>query len=1621
MSSLEELRIDYTEEDVKRFATYFYQAVRIIDLDELLAVSFLTVTPDKVKFEVHVIEKLDEIKDIVDFERMVTPVLGITDPIGQLQKWLAETLTEFAKALINLFRPIIEGAQYFIVNTLLSAITGLGNAISGFVNTVVTYIANSLQNFYSAIQNFFTTQIGNLMKYIGDAFANFSKTIWENLSRIGEVIVKSFTEFASRIQEFFTRTLPTFFEPITRALTSIGSFIQQIPSIIQQALGNVLATISTQLARFGEALINIFTRLQSFFAETLPKFAGQITEGIGRLFSDFASRVTDFFQRAFTSLSESLRGFISQVVDAFRKVGDALTQVGAVITGFVNAILRFPEWFPRWFTENIAKPIVEGFRALADWIWKMIPDWLKSGLESIGNFFKTLWESLRDFFTKTLPKFFTEDLPRFFTQDIPNFFKSLGERIYEGLKNFASLIWENLPNWVKDTLQAIGDVFKPLKYFFDWLWNTIQDFIKDPVKWVKTNIVDKIREGIRLEDIVNGIGNFILKLIDFFKPLANKVFEGLQFLIQIFSQLAEKFIEFIIDVSKHISNFLAKIFSTLYNWGQTIATPFIEFFKKVYESLANILRPSIARLFGDLAVRARGEIRAFIIILIGLGLMGALSFLVPRLLKALSSTLRTKSFTFTIPGISTTVTIKWGALLYEFADAIEKMPAYLTEAFAISSMFYFLEVWRYYFRGLWKGFFHITGLGDLPIEMPWIEYSIEVLRRYGIENEVAWLKDILWKRGYPNWFNERFTATVSEAYVPVKDRFGNTRLVPLSPLYVQPTVHDLARFMIRDMFGTGSAPIKVPVLTYEKEKIEIEGVEYEIPVVKRKIETKTIEYKHPYEVFKEWTRRLGLHEDTAVFFYLLHFKYPSPEKLWEFLCRGIAGLLWYVPTKDEENEASGEAKQVGAGIPIAPYELNYKFNELFTAFSTYMKWHDYAKFSWFTPEQHKISFTSDNWLIIDVLADIPTKIDQRWMIKWGLYELMSKSANITPTQPVEAKLRDIVTKVLEDQAKSKVTLDLKLFCHTLQATGLHPDWVPVTAVAEAMNMLTEERTLLRTGFLNLFKEGFWDVKALETLLERFVVASFYVEWFDIESRKWIPKVINVPVMFLPAERKLLELRALMDRALDILRDFSKDITLAYAENIVVTYDEYKNRLQEVIKSINDWFAQDYKAITGVDLPKEMYLQLVDVYWKSYSYIASLLRDIYATRRVRYWFARLIAWTLYRIAYGYVKIEEAEKLIEEIKEQAKLTDQEAKAIKTVARRLLEFVAREEIPTPSQLATIVEVVPEAIKFVDKVLEARRVPIEWREVWRKYIEHRPLYDELRTLRSTLITAYARGYITEAELSEGFSILKTYGWTDKELEILKKIAEIRRKYYEAREAIREYIPTPTMFVTLLEYVPEIAPKFIEVMQKRNVPPDWVEYWKLYAERRIIYTELRPVITRVIHLYSYGFINNEWIKKFFDYLSKLGYTKEELELLYRQMRLYKDEHILERIIPSPVALTGYARYTLLAKDLLNFKLGAILDIDALKEIYPEDLARKLVDTIRKFYDQMLIARTAYPDVRGYVNDLLRAYEYGAIGDKELEAELNFLKQFGLSDINIEIIRRRAKVRRTTRVAIRGY
>jgi len=1290
---------------------------------------------------------------------------------------------------------------------------------------------------------------------------------------------------------------PEFIRTISKACADmiIDGELELVPNVWSvETIGKVevvdIQTINIDLEALSSSELgwtDPLGQLKQFFTDLINSVVSWLSETIG-------GAVKGFIDWLWEQISPSLNSIASWIEEATSQ----LQGVGTAITGFINAILKFPDWFPKWFKENIADPISSALSDLAKWIWDNLPDWLKSAIEGIKDAITNIPSSINDIVDaikgiipdwledaiKGIPKAISDlisALKNFFEDPVGTLksaFEGLAESIWnllpdwlksaiqgmqkawntfvEGLKDFledpagfvktrfeelATWIWEYLPDPIKGFFEKAGEFLTTawdtlvdfftvkLPNFVSWLSTEFQAFLEDPLGYLKEKVVTPLMQGFSW--LWGQISSTISNLINIISTWLGEV-------VAKATQIGKSLIEKIMNLGTSIAQSLADA-------GKTIAQAISKVLQGLMEGIVAPLRAYLENALKTVLGGGQGQGQGELATIFGVGIAVVPQYLtvlmLPKFFKTLSHwareariRLRARLAPMGVGGsIAVDIFSRLAHAFYELGDAVEDLPEKMGTGFIYGFSLMGLEPLRYPFRYAWKSWLRRLGYGDVPFELPPLEMARNLIQRLGIEEARDTYRRILEYRGFPDWFIENFVKTADELYIKVTDRFDTERRVPLGLLYAQPSLSMLITMMIRDIFGAGAKGL---------------------------------------EEFTKWAYRLGLYKDIAYLIYLLHFRYPSPTRLWDFISRGLAGMLWYKPSDEDIKSATEEAKAIGAHPPIAPIDLNFASDKLFSALTSYMKWHDYARFSWIS------GFTSDNYMIIDTLADIPTKIDIRWMTKWAIFDFMA-SKEIKLDSPVS----DFI-KVVENTAKNeKVMMDLTLMCRLLQARGIHPYYVPITAVAESINALADERTLLRTGIINIYEYGAMTYEDIDSLMQSLVIASFNIAYFDIGEGKWKTGYINLPVSFLPAERKLLELRAVIDRYLRVYRDTFSDLEKAYTEYIIES-KAVSDKINEVIKTINEAFTKATTEIAG----KEFKMSLDDSYVKAVLASWKVARDIYTIRRIRSWVYRVLGWVLYRTAYGYVTEEDAKRVAQTLSSIAKLPKMEADAITRILTEMVGIAQREYqreyIPTPLTLATMSEYIPAVRMFANRVFEAKGVPQEWRSIWLQYIDIRAIVDEVREVQSSVERLYEYFMINTDMFTSFLEVLKPYGYEDRELRLITDKVNLDRWY----RAYRELVGTPRELVTMAEYSPLARRLALAEVKKRidalPIEEEAKEFlyklWEDYIRIRPVYDEVEREVTELITDYARGALTWEQFNTLLEELKDWGIDEWEADAI---------------------------------------------------------------------------------------------------------------------------------------------
>ncbi|RLE86384.1 MAG: hypothetical protein DRJ67_07365, partial [Thermoprotei archaeon] len=1220
--------------------------------------------------------------------------------------------------------------------------------------------------------------------------------------------------------------------------------------------------------------------------------------------------------------------------------------------------------------------IQKGFSWLAGEIWKLLPDWLKGALESIKGFFEGVWKAIEGFLKDPWGS-------------ITKAFEELGKWIWDQLPEPAKKIIEKIRDWIVGAWDFIYKLFTEyLPKAIGWAWGELQKFLGDPLGyiWEKLSGLWKwISEKLSaLWDIIRGAWDWFVGALrgawDWLVTAVSAVPDVILTSLRILG-------ESVLNLARATGEALAGVFGSIIKETAKPFEPLVELAAQdMNETLGPVAPLKILGLespcFVETMLRSSTALMATSLYAAGIATIPLMltkaakagGHAIKSLLERIGIDLEGDLTLIARVGVSGTQAGGGGRggarfrISSRIVEALGEAVKELGDAFDkyASSVLQYAVLWTTEPVGAAIGRYSAYFIRDLiPVELPALGQLIDFGRRVmGIEQPEEYVKALNYYvslYGYSSYFVDQvfgFTTEVEKIpVIEIRDRFFDAskavRKVPIALIYTLPSASDVAAMMVRDIF-------------------------------------------YSYDDFIKLAKARGMPEDIAALFYIYRFKYPSPSSLFEFYWRGISGVLWYAPkelmTADEKATLLRKLK-VGAE-PVPPAKLNFDVPTLSEMIAMYMKWHDLFPAAW------SAGFTSDRAIVMDLAADMPDKIDVRWMLRYAVFELLSAKGIERNTPVPELK------KALEDNATNPaVSMDLSMACRLLQARGLHPYFVPFIAVADTLAALADERTLVRTGFINLYERGALDAETLDKWLSSLVVASFKVSYFDIEAGKWVDnKYVNIPVAYLPAERKLIALRALLDKFERPWREVWTDLEAAYREYILDVEAALK-AAKAVAEAVNELLPKESKELVGAEYKftlDEEYLKALLASW-------SVARRVYTVRRIRSWVYRILGWVIYRAAYGYVRPEDLSSIARTLSSIAQLPEAERRAIEVIAKAVWRVALREYIPTPSQLATIAEIIPQAAQLADEVLEARNVPEEWRPIWKSYISIKPVADEVRRVVSYYYRAKRYGVTLPDEAVKAVeTLMDRVGYTDEEKAILDLAALIYNITEEMRKETSEVIPSLSTLASMAEYIDVPLDYVAQILAARHVEKTYAELWLEYVSARTIASEVNRVSSTLRSLYEYYAVPQDVIDSVIDLMRRGGWTSREITIFTFDLELRRRLRILRTFVPTLREFVSDAQYLGEWEKLLEDWLKA-------RGIEAEKYKAQV-----EYYKKLIKSRKINRRLSWYISRVMNAYCAGIISREEARRRLERFKTFGLEDEEIEILLEGFELEKAYREAIYG-
>jgi len=1484
------------------------------------------------------------------------------------------------------------------VGTFLAGIPAKLSGVGEALDKVRKFFFEDVPNAIKGIWNFLTVDLPKKMQEVW----SFLASIPERLKVVPEVIGKIWNfltvDLPKKIQEVwsFITSIPERLKVIIDALDRVRKFLfEDIP--------NAFATAGNKIKELGDAITNAFNIVKTFITVDLPTKIGSAWEEIKTKLSEAKNTISEFFDK----VKQGIIG-LPQVVESL------LTSAFLSPLQLVNAVYNWIVSLGISHAIEVARieTLRRDVRSMKTILSSLFGTWMFTDGAGIGldpiDLKKYAEEILRDMVKR---REITEDQAKEIMSRLEPLIPGRQWALDHGLLSEDEAIREihdaiavnaevlkgvPLADAITKVIEerekvgapvAIPNPFQPVIDFFSWVWTQIQSFVSDPGKWITDNIISPLWSGLQWlggkivkglqwlwDNIVSGLKWLGEKIVDVFTTIGNAVqtavVSGIQGIASFLESVAN-------SVKKFATDFVNRVFIEPFKGlAQKIGNIFLSAFKSPKGELELIF--SIA---GEFLVEYYAQTLP-IYFLSGLaGYFGDLEIVIePEILGSKGGGVRWK--------------LNTKELVEGFLKALKEFyPSFLMGTFMgissalmspVTALYKLKFIERYKDRA--KEMFEKEleeeikkgARIDIFVEAPTLTDLREWIRRQigakgkldmkEISPELSTYLAHLRLRGLPQWFIEYLTDMGEKLKIEFKDRFGVTRKMLLGEVFELPTHSEMARMTQRDIFP---------------------GVD----VMKR----------------LGWIR--GWNEDLTTMIYLMTFKYPSFDKLWQFYMRALSGMLWFSPPSTITSVFAREAQEVGAGIPISPLDLQNALAKrgpdavtgFETALNTYFKWIEYSNFSWFTPntEMYGIKigqeiysrlggWTADSWIMADLSAEIPGRIDMRWMSRYGIFQLMSdklgKIADYTP-------MVTVVPKIMDSQAVSTIQVDLTYFSRLLQATGLHPAWVPIVTVAENIMAISDEMTLLRTGWINLYKEGILKMDDMQKFLAGLFVVSYRVGYWNPTSKTWTDGYINLPVRWLPHERVLLGIRAVIDRAMDIYRE-SYRYLIGGVARYAISPDDAKKSIETIISSINQsFFTKVIKDLTG----KELSLTLDEGYWDAWIEYAKKIQDVEAIERIRSWWFRVSGWILYRVAQGYVTKEDMEKVVSELEKTVPIHPKEKEAYLNIISAIYSIVIRERYPSPSQLATLAEYVTIDEKLIDTALKMYMVPNEFIPIWKEYIMRKPLFDEIKSLLSAYYKAKVYRIRLNKEVEDAVNrYMKIFGLTDEEKAIRSLTVAITETINEYLRYRQLFEPTISFIATIAEYVDIWSVKeyrdyiegFFNKLAEIGIPSEMYNMMRDYIDYKPVKSDYRSLLTVALRAFRLGIIEEKKWKEYLERAKNYGFTSREIALLQERATLEVLIEESREYIPTPSMLATMSEYITIPKELIEkvFK------------------ARRIPEEWQDIWAKYIAIRPLADDVRALLTSYLRVLKYGVSIPEDLDKQIkSFFTLVGITDTELKI------------------
>lgn len=406
---------------------------------------------------------------------------------GKLSSKIDNTLkvfSSFSQSVGDIFSIVIDSC-----NVVLSLFTGNFEKAESL-----------LENIFSELGGFIVDFFGGLWTFISDTISGWVGNLDSLISNALGIDFTFFTDAWQKVSDVVTGII----DGIGEAVSSIGGLVWPIAQMISEVFTNISTFVGDTFTRLYDKVAPVIEDIKTMFA-TWGEWISPIVEW----FQNLTGEVESNFLPTMSSIWDTISPVFDAILGALQSAWDwYITNMKPYYDGLVAAVQTIGEGIIS-AVQSIWSAIESAFGFvidIVDVVIKLLSGDFTGAFEAVKNAGQDLWNAFTSIFEAIgtlVSTAFTAICEAFsgWLETIKNFGSDIVQKIWDGISDLGSWIWDTVSGWAGDIFQTIkdgiGDIGSIGKSIVDGIWGGITgkwEELKENLGNFASSIGDKVKE-----------------------------------------------------------------------------------------------------------------------------------------------------------------------------------------------------------------------------------------------------------------------------------------------------------------------------------------------------------------------------------------------------------------------------------------------------------------------------------------------------------------------------------------------------------------------------------------------------------------------------------------------------------------------------------------------------------------------------------------------------------------------------------------------------------------------------------------------------------------------------------------------------------------------------------------------------------------------------------------------------------------------------------------------------------------------------------------------------------------------------------------------------------------------